>query len=181
MKYFQQHDENNCGPVSLAMVASHYNSHINIGQARKLCKTDDAMGTNMLGLVTAAEKLGFQTKALKGEVKPQSPFSGALGCLSPHMSHLFNNTLPGCFGPAFMNLRHNRDASHPFPAGTEHTDDAEDMPFQVFRFPGIAGLLMPFLDTRHPHSFFRYFDMTGYQTPGGRLFRSGEGGLSPDG
>jgi ATP-binding cassette subfamily B protein len=71
MKYFQQHDENDCGPASLAMVASHYNSHINIGQARKLCKTD-AMGTNMFGLVTAADKLGFQTKALKGEVKPES-------------------------------------------------------------------------------------------------------------
>jgi ATP-binding cassette subfamily B protein len=71
MKYFQQHDENDCGPACLAMVASHYNSHITIGETRKLCKTD-AIGTNMLGLVTGAEKLGFQTKALKGEVKNET-------------------------------------------------------------------------------------------------------------
>lgn len=71
MKYFRQNDENDCGPACLAMVASHYNSYINIGQARKLCKTD-AIGTNMLGLVSAAEKLGFQTNPLKGEVKPET-------------------------------------------------------------------------------------------------------------
>jgi ATP-binding cassette subfamily B protein len=48
------------------MAASHYGSYINIGEARKLCKTD-YMGTNLAGLAAAAEKLGFDAKALKGE------------------------------------------------------------------------------------------------------------------
>jgi ATP-binding cassette subfamily B protein len=66
MNYHQQLGANDCGPACLAMVASHYGSYISIGDARKLCKTD-AMGANLAGLVAAAEKLGFDAKALKGE------------------------------------------------------------------------------------------------------------------
>ena len=66
MRYIRQHSVNDCGPACLAMIASHHGSYISLGEARKLCKTD-AMGTNLTGLVQAAEKLGFDTQALKGE------------------------------------------------------------------------------------------------------------------
>jgi ATP-binding cassette subfamily B protein len=92
MKYFQQHDENDCGPACLAMVASHYNSHITIGEARKLCKTD-TIGTNMLGLVTGAEKIGFQTKAIKGEVKNEILDAKLLYPLIAHVQIKISNSM----------------------------------------------------------------------------------------
>ncbi len=67
MQYYQQFGVNDCGPACLAMIASHYNSFVNIGEMRKLCKTD-AMGTNLAGLITAAEKQGFNAKAFKGDI-----------------------------------------------------------------------------------------------------------------
>jgi ATP-binding cassette subfamily B protein len=66
MQYYQQTGVNDCAPACLAMVASHYRSYVSIGEIRKLCKTD-AMGTNLAGMITATEKLGFRAKAFKGE------------------------------------------------------------------------------------------------------------------
>jgi ATP-binding cassette subfamily B protein len=66
MQYHQQTSVNDCAPACLAMVASHYKSYVSIGEIRKLCKTD-SMGTNLAGLIAAAEKLGFMAKAFKGE------------------------------------------------------------------------------------------------------------------
>ncbi|MDR0707492.1 MAG: hypothetical protein LBF60_06430 [Treponema sp.] len=74
MNYHQQLEANDCGPVRLAMVASHYKRYISIGDARKLCKTDH-MGTNLAGLA-ATEKLGFDAKALTSrrheKIRPSS-------------------------------------------------------------------------------------------------------------
>jgi ATP-binding cassette subfamily B protein len=66
MKYHQQTGVNDCAPACLAMVASHYKAYVGIGEIRKFCKTD-SMGTNFVGLIAAAEKLGFRAKAFKGE------------------------------------------------------------------------------------------------------------------
>ena len=67
MQYYEQLGVNDCGPACLAMVASHYKSYIRISEIRKLCKTD-IMGTNLTGLITAAEKLRFDAKAFRGEI-----------------------------------------------------------------------------------------------------------------
>jgi ATP-binding cassette subfamily B protein len=67
MKYQQQHDLNDCGPACLVMVASQYKYYTTIGDMRSLCKTD-AIGTNFAGLVNAANKIGFKTVPLRGEV-----------------------------------------------------------------------------------------------------------------
>ena len=67
MKYVQQLGVNDCGPACLAMVASHYQLFINTAEIRKLCKTD-SMGTNLAGLITATEQLGFDAKVFKGEL-----------------------------------------------------------------------------------------------------------------
>jgi ATP-binding cassette subfamily B protein len=66
MQYHQQTGVNDCAPACLAMVASHYKSYVSIGEIRKLCKTD-SMGTNLVGMIAAAEKLGFTARAFKGE------------------------------------------------------------------------------------------------------------------
>jgi ATP-binding cassette subfamily B protein len=66
MKYHQQTGVNDCTPACLSMVASHYRSYVSIAEIRKFCKTD-TMGTNLAGLIAAAEKLGFKAQAFKGE------------------------------------------------------------------------------------------------------------------
>jgi ATP-binding cassette subfamily B protein len=71
MKYHQQSDITDCGPACLAMIASAYKSFVTIGQARELCKTD-TIGTNFAGMIAAAEKLGFDTKPLRGEVRHEN-------------------------------------------------------------------------------------------------------------
>lgn len=71
MKYYQQYNETDCGPACIAMVASHYNMFITTGRIRELSKTD-FIGTNLAGMVRAAEKLGFTANAIHGEVADSS-------------------------------------------------------------------------------------------------------------
>lgn len=61
----RQHDESDCGAAVLATVALHYRMPIGLQKMRDLCGTD-RVGTNFLGLVGAAEKLGFSARAVKG-------------------------------------------------------------------------------------------------------------------
>jgi ATP-binding cassette subfamily B protein len=63
-----------CGAAALATVALHYQRPIGLEQMRELTGTDRA-GTNLFGLVQAAEHLGFSAKAVKGlyEALPQVP------------------------------------------------------------------------------------------------------------
>lgn len=70
----KQNDQSDCGPACLATVALHYRCPIRLEQMRNLAGTD-RVGTNLLGMIRAAERLGFQAKAVKGpfEVLPQAP------------------------------------------------------------------------------------------------------------
>src|SRR5438132_7596500 len=70
----RQRDMMDCGAAALATVALHYRRPIGLEQLRKLTGTDLA-GTNLLGLLRAAEKLGFSAKGVKGpyEALPQVP------------------------------------------------------------------------------------------------------------
>jgi ATP-binding cassette subfamily B protein len=63
-----------CGAAALATVALHYRRPIGLEQMRDLTGTD-RIGTNLLGLLQAAEKLGFSAKGAKGsyEALPQAP------------------------------------------------------------------------------------------------------------
>src|SRR5262245_32688241 len=61
----RQRDMMDCGAAALATVALHYRRPIGLEQLRELTGTDRA-GTNLLGLVQAAEHLGFSAKAVKG-------------------------------------------------------------------------------------------------------------------
>ena len=61
----KQRDITDCGAASLASVASHYKLGLPVARIRQIAGTD-TKGTNVLGMVQAAEKLGFSAKGVKG-------------------------------------------------------------------------------------------------------------------
>ena len=61
----KQHDITDCGAACLASVSAHYNLKVPVASIRQLASTDKR-GTNVLGLIEAAEKLGFSAKGVKG-------------------------------------------------------------------------------------------------------------------
>ena len=62
----KQHDFWDCGAACLASVAGHYKLKVPMARIRQYAGTDKK-GTNVLGLLEAAQKLGFQAKGVKGE------------------------------------------------------------------------------------------------------------------
>jgi HlyB family type I secretion system ABC transporter len=62
--FVQQVDGSDCGAAALATIALHYRRPIGLQQMRDLTGTDRA-GTNLLGLVQAAERLGFAARGVK--------------------------------------------------------------------------------------------------------------------
>jgi ATP-binding cassette subfamily B protein len=71
----RQHDMVDCGAAALATVALHYRRPLGLEQMRDLTGTD-RVGTNLLGLLQAAEKLGFSARGVKGpyDALSQVPF-----------------------------------------------------------------------------------------------------------
>ena len=61
----RQRDITDCGAACLASVASHYYLQMPVARIRQIAGTD-TKGTNVLGLITAAEQLGFNAKGVKG-------------------------------------------------------------------------------------------------------------------
>ncbi|MDR0725912.1 MAG: peptidase domain-containing ABC transporter [Prevotellaceae bacterium] len=83
----KQHDITDCGAACLASVAAHFGLKFPIARIRQYASTNKK-GTNVLGLVEAAQKLGFEAKGVKG----------AFECLSaipkPAIAHvIINNEL----------------------------------------------------------------------------------------
>ena len=67
MKYYcvKQHDITDCGAACLATICKQNGYKIGITRIREVSGTDK-QGTNVYGLIKAAEQLGFSTKAVKG-------------------------------------------------------------------------------------------------------------------
>ena len=61
----RQADQSDCGAAALATMALHYRQPLGLQQMRDLAGTD-RVGTNLLGLLKAAEKLGFSARGVKG-------------------------------------------------------------------------------------------------------------------
>ncbi len=61
----KQHDITDCGAACLASIASHYDLKLPISRIRQYASTDKK-GTNILGMIEAAEKIGFMAKGVKG-------------------------------------------------------------------------------------------------------------------
>jgi ATP-binding cassette subfamily B protein len=60
----KQHDANDCGPACLVSVARHFGLRVPIARIRQMAGTD-GLGTSLLGLVAAAEKIGLSAKGVK--------------------------------------------------------------------------------------------------------------------
>ena len=65
--FVPQIDMRNCGVAALASVAKYYGSDYSLAHLRELAKTNKE-GTTALGLVEAAKKIGFETRAIKAEM-----------------------------------------------------------------------------------------------------------------
>jgi len=72
--YVRQDDQSDCGAAALATVALHHGIPVGLQRMRDLAGTD-RVGTHLLGLVRAAEGLGFSARAVKGsfEALPTVP------------------------------------------------------------------------------------------------------------
>ena len=68
MTYYciKQHDITDCGAACLATISKQYGLSLPISRIREAAGTDK-QGTNLRGLVQAAERLGFTAKAVKGD------------------------------------------------------------------------------------------------------------------
>lgn len=64
----KQRDITDCGAACIASIAIHYNLQLPVSRIRQYAGTDKR-GTNVLGLLEAAEKLGFQAKGAKGPIE----------------------------------------------------------------------------------------------------------------
>ena len=82
----KQHDITDCGAACLASVSANYNLQLPISRIRQIAGTDK-QGTSILGIVKAAEQLGFQVKAAKGgpESLPKIPL--------PAIAHVVVNSI----------------------------------------------------------------------------------------
>jgi ABC-type bacteriocin transporter len=67
----KQRDITDCGASCLASVAEHYKLKLPVSRIRQIAGTDKR-GTNVLGMITAAEQLGFDSKGVKGTVESLS-------------------------------------------------------------------------------------------------------------
>ena len=62
----KQHDITDCGAACLASIAAHHKLQLPIARIRQYAGTDKK-GTNVLGLLEAAQKLGFDAKGVRGD------------------------------------------------------------------------------------------------------------------
>lgn len=67
-KYYciQQHDITDCGAACLATISKQYGFTTSISKIREVAGTDK-QGTNVYGVIKAAEQLGFSAKGVKGD------------------------------------------------------------------------------------------------------------------
>jgi ATP-binding cassette, subfamily C, bacteriocin exporter len=77
----RQTDETDCGPAVLATLALHHGRAVSREQLRELTGTDRS-GTSLLGLLRAAERLGFVAKAVKAS------YDGLCAAPLPAVAHV---------------------------------------------------------------------------------------------
>ncbi len=77
----KQKDITDCGAACLASVSAYYKLQIPVSKIRQLANTDKK-GTNVLGLIEAAEKMGFIAKGVKGS------YDSLLKIPKPAIAHL---------------------------------------------------------------------------------------------
>lgn len=82
----KQRDISDCGAACLASVAAYYHLQLPVARIRQYAGTD-RKGTNVLGVIEAAQKLGFQAKGVKG------PLEALANIPKPAIAHVVVNGL----------------------------------------------------------------------------------------
>ncbi|MFN4000008.1 peptidase domain-containing ABC transporter [Algoriphagus sp.] len=77
----KQRDITDCGAACLASVAAFYRLELPVAKIRQMASTDQK-GTNVLGLIEAATKMGFSAKGVRGE------FGALLDVPMPVIAHV---------------------------------------------------------------------------------------------
>lgn len=80
----KQRDISDCGAACLASVAAYYHLQLPVARIRQYAGTDKK-GTNVLGMIEAAQKLGFQAKGVKG------PLEALANVPKPVIAHVIIN------------------------------------------------------------------------------------------
>jgi ATP-binding cassette subfamily B protein len=88
--FVRQNDQSDCGAAALAAVALHHRLAVALEQLRDLAGTD-RVGANLLGLLHAAEKLGFAARAVHGA------YENLPGIPLPAVAHLHTDEGMGHF------------------------------------------------------------------------------------
>jgi len=87
----KQHDITDCGAACLASISAHYGLRLPISKIRQMACTD-RKGTNVLGLVEAAVKLGFEVKAVKSKTpEGQNNTEPLYKIPTPAIAHIVKN------------------------------------------------------------------------------------------
>ena len=87
----KQHDITDCGAACLASISAHYGLHLPISKIRMMASTD-RKGTNILGLIEGAQKLGFEVKAVKAKNPDGSNNTEPLHKIpTPAIAHVIRN------------------------------------------------------------------------------------------
>ena len=80
-KTIKQHDITDCGAACLASISAYHKLNVPIARIRQYASTDKK-GTNVLGMIEAADKLGFSAKGVKG------PFESLFKIPTPAIAHV---------------------------------------------------------------------------------------------
>jgi len=86
----KQHDIKDCGAACLASIGNHFGINLPIARIRQLANTDKR-GTNVLGVIEAAEKMGFTAKGVKGDLEaiPKIPLPAIAHIIVKQQLHHF--------------------------------------------------------------------------------------------
>ncbi len=83
----RQHDATDCGAACLATVARHYGRRVSLTRIRE-CAGTDGRGTNILGMLEAARRLGFEARGVKAGL------DALAGVPLPAIAHVLRGALP---------------------------------------------------------------------------------------
>lgn len=68
IKFYKQLDKMDCGPVCLKMIAAYHGRTLDLQMLKGYCQINRD-GVSLLGISSGAEQIGFQSKAIKGDIK----------------------------------------------------------------------------------------------------------------
>lgn len=87
--HIMQHDERDCGPACLSMIAFFYGLKLPLGKVRELVQTDSA-GTTIYGMLSGAKKIGLYAEAEQGSFEELKDEIKKKHIVCPLIAHIIN-------------------------------------------------------------------------------------------